>query len=91
MRLRKLVVLALMGAYFFASSSAALAERGGRGGREPSSGPQVNFRPRGWDKGEKKGWDGKEHPPGWEKGKKKGWKKKGVDHPPGWDKGKKSK
>ena len=37
--------------------------------------------PPGFEKGEKKGWQGKSHPPGWEKGKKKGWE--GGATPPG--------
>ena len=76
MGIRKFAVLAFAGICLLSFSSSASAE--------------ANFKPRGWDKGEKKGWEGKEHPPGWEKGKKKGWKKKQADHPPGWDKGKKS-
>lgn len=36
--------------------------------------------PKGFEKGEKKGWSTKV-PPGWSKGKKKGWD--GKDRPPG--------
>jgi len=38
-------------------------------------------RPRGWDKGNKKGWGGEDTPPGWSKGNKTGWN--GGDMPPG--------
>ena len=85
MRISKLETIGLITVFLF-TATPVFAERGG-GGRSNSGG---NFHPRGWDKGEKKGWEGKEHPPGLEKGKKKGWKKKETDHPPGWDKGKKS-
>lgn len=37
--------------------------------------------PKGFEKGEKKGWKNEKVPPGWSKGKKKGWD--GKDRPPG--------
>ncbi len=40
--------------------------------------------PKGFEKGEKKGWKGEKTPPGWLKGEKKGWK--GADMPPGLSK-----
>ena len=55
---------------------------GGQGGGQDGAG---HFRdggfPPGFNKGEKKGWDGEKTPPGWRHGKKTGWQ--GAEMPSG--------
>ena len=67
MRIRKFAVLALAGIFLVSFAPSASAERGGGGGGKGGgerSGAGGDFKPRGWDKGEKKGWDGADKPPG---------------------------